>query len=125
MTDKNLNEEQQEEELDIITLTLEDDSELDCEVIALFNLEDREYIALLPVETEDEDEREVLLYRFNEINEEEFEVKMIESEEEFEKVAEKYYEVASEDHADEDDDYDYSQNNNDCNCNGDKDCDCK
>ena len=83
------------EDFDIINLTLEDDSEIQCAVLNVFEVEDTDYIALLPIDDEDEDleEKEVLLYRFTELNDEEIEINMIETEEEFEKVAEKYYEI--------------------------------
>ena len=57
-----------EESHDIITLTLEDDSEVECVVLSIFPVEEKEYIALMPVEEleKDEENSEVLLYRFSE-----------------------------------------------------------
>ena len=54
--EKNLNE---EEEM-TVTLTLDDDSEIECVVLNIFSAGDREYIALLPMEGE------VYLYRYSE-----------------------------------------------------------
>ena len=50
MSDKNnnLNEEEFEDAFDQVTLTLEDGSEMTCDVIAIFPCQDRDYIALLP-----------------------------------------------------------------------------
>jgi hypothetical protein len=44
-----------------LTLTLEDDTELLCGVVAIFRVEDKEYIALQPLEQETD---EVFIYRF-------------------------------------------------------------
>ena len=57
-----------EESHDIITLTLDDDSELECVVLSIFPVKEDQYIALMPVEEleKDEEQSEVLLYRFSE-----------------------------------------------------------
>ena len=60
--EKNLNE---EEEM-TVTLTLDDDSEIECVVLNIFSAGDREYIALLPMEGADSEEGEVYLYRYSE-----------------------------------------------------------
>lgn len=78
------------EEMEIITLTLEDDTELECAVMGIFEVEDKEYIALLPIGDDEEDE-DVLLYEYKEISDEEFELALIEEEEEFELVSEAFY----------------------------------
>ena len=62
--EKNLNE---EEEM-TVTLTLDDDSEIECVVLNIFSAGDREYIALLPMEGADSEEGEVYLYRYYEEN---------------------------------------------------------
>ena len=56
--EKNLNE---EEEM-TVTLTLDDDTEVECVVLTIFTAGDRDYIALLPMEGEDSEEGEVYLY---------------------------------------------------------------
>ena len=50
------NEEEQEM---TVTLTLDDDTELECVVLTIFEAGDREYIALLPMEGADSEEGEV------------------------------------------------------------------
>ena len=60
--EKNLNE---EEEM-TVTLTLDDDSEIECVVLNIFSAGDREYIALLPMEGAESEEGEVYLYRYSE-----------------------------------------------------------
>ena len=59
--EKNLNE---EEEM-TVTLTLDDDSEIECVVLNIFSAGDREYIALLPMEGAESEEGEVYLYKFS------------------------------------------------------------
>lgn len=60
--EKNLNE---EEEM-TVTLTLDDDTEVECVVLTIFTAGERDYIALLPMEGEDSEEGEVYLYRYSE-----------------------------------------------------------
>ncbi len=48
-----------------VTLTLENDEELECAVLTIFETDDREYIALLPLdENGDNEDGQVYLYRF-------------------------------------------------------------
>lgn len=55
-----------------VTLTLENDEELECAVLTIFEADDREYIALLPLdENGDNDDGQVYLYRFIDNGEEE------------------------------------------------------
>ena len=51
---------------DTVTLTLDDDSELECIVLNIFKGGDREYIALLPTEGIEAEEGTVYLYRYEE-----------------------------------------------------------
>lgn len=88
MTDKK--EEQGQEDLDIIYLNLEDGSELKCGIIGIFDVEDKEYMALWAME-----EEEVLLFNYEE-KEEEFELSAIEDEKEFDLVCQAYYELIEE-----------------------------
>ena len=57
---KKLGEEEQEM---TVTLTLDDDTGLECVVLTIFEAGEREYIALLPMEGADSEEGEVYLYR--------------------------------------------------------------
>ncbi|MBR6400214.1 MAG: DUF1292 domain-containing protein [Firmicutes bacterium] len=79
-----------EEETSKMTLVLDDDSELTCDVLGMFDVEDAEYIALLP-----EDDDEVLIYRYIDgaDNEEGFELVNIESDEEYEKVSDIFFDL--------------------------------
>ncbi|WMM26469.1 DUF1292 domain-containing protein [Tissierella sp. MB52-C2] len=73
------------DENDIIYLTLDDDTELECNVLGIFEVEDVEYIALLPMGDD-----EVLLYRYVELEDNEFDLLPIENEEEFGTVSEAF-----------------------------------
>ena len=64
-----------------VTLTLENDEELECAVLTIFETDGREYIALLPLdENGDNDDGQVYLYRFIDNGEDE----------EFERVSEAF-----------------------------------
>ena len=66
MSDNLPNHIEEEIELDTVTLTLEDDSELECAVIAIFPAGDRMYAALVPLSENDEldENADVLIFRF-------------------------------------------------------------
>ncbi|MDQ0507717.1 Uncharacterized protein conserved in bacteria [Aedoeadaptatus ivorii] len=96
--DHNHDHQHEGEELDVITLTLEDDSELDCAVIGVFEFEDKEYIALMPLDGDEIDEdASVLIYEYDEIDENEMELVFIEEEDRFNKVAEEFERLFAED----------------------------
>ena len=89
---------EKEIEAPIITLTLEDDTEMECVVISIFPVDEYDYAALLPVddlENEDED-GELFLYRYKELPGDEVELTNIESDEEFEKVSEAFDQILDE-----------------------------
>lgn len=51
----------------VITLTMEDDTEVNCAILTIFPVDDREYIALLPLNDEGKNETgDVYLYAFSE-----------------------------------------------------------
>ena len=74
---------------DTVTLTLDDDSELECIVLNIFKGGDREYIALLPLdENGDNTDGQIYLYRFIDNGEEEEPgLENIEEDEEFDRVS--------------------------------------
>lgn len=67
-----------------IVLTLEDDSELECACLTVFDVNDKEYIALFPL-TDNED-GDILLYRYHENSDDDWDVEYIEDDEEYEIV---------------------------------------
>lgn len=83
-----------EEEMDVIQLTLEDDTILECGVLGLFEVEEKEYIALLPLE-DDGPDNEALLYEYKDVGNDEFELALIEEEEEFNNVVDAFYALFS------------------------------
>ncbi len=71
------------EEAEYITLKFEDGEEVECEVLGVFEVGDKDYIALLP-EGEDED---IYLYGYEEYEDDTFELLDIEDDEEFARVS--------------------------------------
>ncbi|MBR4879824.1 MAG: DUF1292 domain-containing protein [Clostridia bacterium] len=71
------------EEKEFITLEYNDGTELECEILGIFDLDGKEYIALLPQNDSDE----IFLYGYKELEDDEFELIDIDDDEEFEKVA--------------------------------------
>lgn len=76
------------EEETLIYVTFEDeDTEVPCTVLSIFECDGQEYIALAPkAEVDNEDEAEVLFYRFKEDGDD-VQLDDIESDEEWDKVA--------------------------------------
>lgn len=72
------------EEAQIIHLTLEDNSEIECIVVADFEVEGKTYMALLP-----ENQEKVLVYQYKE-NQGELELLLIEDDQEFDLVSKTY-----------------------------------
>ncbi len=72
------------DEEEIVTLTLDDDSTIDCVVCGYFEADGQDYIALLPTEGEDADKGQVYLYRYAEDSYGEPILENIEDDEEFE-----------------------------------------
>lgn len=72
-----------------VTLTLENNEELECAVLNIFEADEKEYIALLPLdENGDNTDGQIYLYRFIDNGEEEEPgLENIEEEEEFDRVS--------------------------------------
>ena len=79
-------------EHDSITLSLDDGTELNCVVLEIFTVDDKEYIALQPEEGEEEEDN-VFLYRFIQEGEEDPQLLNIDDDEEFEAVADAFEEL--------------------------------
>ena len=95
--EKNLNE---EEEM-TVTLTLDDDTEVECVVLTIFTAGERDYIALLPMEGEDSEEGEVYLYRYSETEDGTPVLDNIEDDDEYEVVADAFDELLDDQEFDE------------------------
>ncbi|WP_072525421.1 DUF1292 domain-containing protein [Clostridium sp. Marseille-P3244] len=72
-----------------VTLTLDNDEELECAVLTIFEADNRQYIALLPLdESGDNDDGQVYLYRLTDNGEdEEPGLENIQDDDEFERVS--------------------------------------
>lgn len=86
----------------IITLELDDDTVLECVVVSIFPVEDNDYIALLPIDEMNNDEGELLIYRYKESEEGEPLLANIETDEEYDTVAEVLEDILVEMEFDED-----------------------
>jgi uncharacterized protein YrzB (UPF0473 family) len=84
-----------------VTLTLDDDSEVECLVISIFEAEGKDYIALLPTEGPENEEGEVYLYRYFEDKDGEPGLDNIESEAEFYLASQAFDELVEEGEYDE------------------------
>lgn len=86
-------------EEEIMTITLEDGTEMECAIIAIFPAGDKDYIALLPLQNQEDGE--VYLYGFQEYEDGTFELLSIESDEEYEVVTKAFDEILDEAEFDE------------------------
>lgn len=84
---------------EIMTITLEDGSEMECAIIAIFPIGEKEYIALLPLENQEDGE--VFLYGFEEHEDGSIELLSIELDEEYEEVTKAFDEILDEAEIDE------------------------
>ncbi len=87
-----MSEKEYEIEAPVVTLTLEDDTELECAVLSVFPVEGYEgdYAALLPTKDIDNEDGEIFLYRYKEIDDENLDITNIEDDKEFEAVSEAF-----------------------------------
>ena len=79
-----------------VSITLEDDSVIDCVVLGIFEADGREYIAVLPESNEDEEEGMVYLYRYSETADGDPILENIETDEEYEIVSDAFDEMLDE-----------------------------
>lgn len=79
------------EEHRTITLTMDDNSTVECAILTIFPVEDKEYIALLPLDENGQNQTgEVYLYVFTRTESGDPMLENIESDEEYEKAAEAF-----------------------------------
>ena len=91
--DKNMNQDAANDEEVTVTLTLDDGTDLECVVLTIFEAADREYIALLPLDGNEAEDGEVYLYRYTEDANGNPDIQNIESDEEYEIVADAFDEL--------------------------------
>lgn len=80
---------------DTMTLDLDDGGKLECIVLNVFPVNNREYIALLPMNDEGhvEEDAQIFLYRFEELGDDEVNLETIEDDDEFELVSDYFDEM--------------------------------
>ena len=76
-----------------VTLTLDDGTDLECVVLTIFEAADKEYIARLPLDGNEAEDGEVYLYRYTEDADGNPDIQNIESDEEYEIVADAFDEL--------------------------------
>ena len=83
---------------DTMTLDLDDGGKLECIVLNVFPVNNREYIALLPMNDEGhvEEDAQIFLYRFEELGDDEVTLETIEDDDEFELVSDYFDEMLDE-----------------------------
>ena len=81
-----------EEEEDIITLEFDDNTAVDCFIIGVFDMDDKEYIALAP----DDGTDDVYIYGYKDNSDDTFEILDIEDEAEFEAAVKVFDELMAE-----------------------------
>ena len=88
---------------DTMTLDLDDGGKLECIVLNVFPVNNREYIALLPMNDEGhvEEDAQIFLYRFEELGDDEVNLETIEDDDEFELVSDYFDEMLDEQEFDE------------------------
>lgn len=80
-----------------VTLSLDDDLEIECRILTIFDLDEQNYIVLMPEdEDEDSDEAEVFIYRYFEDDDGNPSLENIEDDEEYEAVTERFEELLEE-----------------------------
>lgn len=76
-----------------VTLTMDDGTELECVVLTIFEAGEKEYIALLPLDGREAEDGEVYLYRYVEDINGNPDLENIDSDEEYEIVADAFDEL--------------------------------
>lgn len=100
MTDNN----QKNEDTDVlVTLDLDDGSQVECEILTIFTVNERDYIALLPLDEDGEadEETEVFIYRYSEDEDGNPNLDNIQDDDEYEAVSDRFDELLDEAEFDE------------------------
>lgn len=90
---------QNNEDTDIlVTLDLDDGTQAECEILTIFTVDERDYIALLPLNDKGEpnDEGEVYIYRYEEDEEGTPILDNIQDDDEYEAVSDRFDELLDE-----------------------------
>lgn len=97
MNDQNSNPIPEDEDI-LVTLEMDDGSTAECEILTIFEVNEQDYIALLPLDEEEEPNEEgtVYIYRYLEDKEGNPSLDNITDEEEYEAVEERFDELLDE-----------------------------
>ena len=79
-----------------VTLDLDDGSSMECQILTIFEADGRDYIALLPVDEQPNEDGEVFIYRYSEDAEGNPSLENIEDDEEYEVVSDRFDELLDE-----------------------------
>ena len=79
-----------------VTLDLDDGSQLECQILTIFDVDNQNYIALVPVDNDEE----VIFYRYFEDEEGNPSLENIDSDDEFDAVSDRFDEVLDEEEFD-------------------------
>ena len=93
------NEKETVEEEDIITLEFDDGDSQECEIVGVFPVGDKEYIALVPKD----DSGDYYIYGYKEVGEEDYELFDIDDEEEFNAAVFEFEQIMESAEVEEDD----------------------
>lgn len=87
-----------EDEDIMVTLDLDDGTQVECEILTIFTVNENDYIALLPLDDKGEpnEEGEVFIYRYSEDEEGNATLDNIESDDEYEAVSDRFDELLDE-----------------------------
>lgn len=82
----------------LVTLDLDDGSQVECEILTIFTVGEQDYIALLPLDDKGEpnEDGEVFIYRYSEDAEGSPSLENIASDDEYEAVADRFDELLDE-----------------------------
>jgi len=82
----------------LVTLDLDDGTEVECEILTIFTVGEQDYIALLPLDDKGEpnEDGEVFIYRYHEDEDGNPSLDNIENDEEYEAVADRFDELLDE-----------------------------
>lgn len=96
-----MNAESNQNDYDTVTLTLDNNETVECEIITILTVDDKKYIVLLPMEGAYSENGEVFLYGYEENGNDEPTLRYIDSEEEYEKVSDAFDEFLDSEEFDE------------------------
>ena len=80
-----------------VTLDLDDGSQLECQILTIFDVDNQNYIALVPVDNDDE----VIFYRYFEDEEGNSSLENIDHDDEFDAVSDRFDELLDEEEFDQ------------------------